>query len=224
MIIGLSGKSGSGKNLAAALILYNIWQSKKFEVSGSELPSFETFLVNSEYTKMIDWELRAFADKVKDIVCLLIGCTKKDLESQEFKTTEVPSCWQTIKDAGEYPLYKYGNIPTYRQILQFIGTDLFRNQFNPEVWINAALSANPTPNIIITDCRFPNEADAILERGGILIRLQRNINKLSPSSINHSSETALDDYTKFTHIINNTGSIKNLEKSLIRILKYHNLI
>ncbi|NCD07165.1 MAG: hypothetical protein EOL97_13700 [Spirochaetia bacterium] len=206
------------------MILYNIWQSKKFEVSGSELPSFETFLVNSEYTKMIDWELRAFADKVKDIVCLLIGCTKKDLESQEFKTTEVPSCWQTIKDAGEYPLYKYGNIPTYRQILQFIGTDLFRNQFNPEVWINAALSANPTPNIIITDCRFPNEADAILERGGILIRLQRNINKLSPSSVNHSSETALDDYTKFTHIINNTGSIKNLEKSLIRILKYHNLI
>ena len=224
MIIGLSGKSGSGKNLAAALILYNIWQSKKFEVQDYELPSLETFLVNSEYTKMIDWELRAFADKVKDIVCLLIGCTKKDLESQEFKTTEVPSCWQTIKDAGEYPLYKNGNIPTYRQVLQFIGTDLFRNQFNPEVWIHAALEPNPTSNIIITDCRFPNEADAILERGGILIRLQRNINKLSLNSVNHSSETALDDYTKFTHIINNNSSVSKLDKALITILKKYHLI
>lgn len=221
MIIGLSGKSGSGKNLAADLILYNIWKSKKFEIPDSVLPSF---LVNSEYTKMIDWELRAFADKVKDIVCLLIGCTKKDLESQEFKATEVPLCWQIIKDAGKYPLYKNGNIPTYRQVLQFIGTDLFRNQFNPEVWINAALNTSPASNIIITDCRFPNEADAILERGGILIRLQRNINKLSSNSVNHSSETALDDYTKFTHIINNNSSISKLDKSLITILKKHYLI
>ena len=77
--------------------------------------------------------------------------------------------------------------PTPRMLLQKIGTDLFRNQLHPNTWINATFanykpiagtmdvrrSRETFPNWIITDVRFQNEADAIKERGGKLIKVIR---------------------------------------------------
>lgn len=100
------------------------------------------------------------------------------------------------------------HLPTYREVLQHIGTDLFRNQLHPDIWVNALFSNyKPTnqsapgrftigyevkvdfihnqdydgdienyliyPNWIITDVRFQNEADAVTERGGKLIKVIR---------------------------------------------------
>jgi len=80
------------------------------------------------------------------------------------------------------------------------------------------------PNWIITDVRFPNEAQAIKDRGGIVIRVNRFkiITKTLPDGTEcsfipnplfdgeeHPSETALDDY-EFDHVIDNNGSIDEL--------------
>ena len=87
------------------------------------------------------------------------------------------------------------------------------------------------PNWIITDCRFPNEAQAIKDRGGIVIRVNRGKQCGSCESTftkgsecpncrsgnwvhgnidsTHPSETALDDY-EFDHVIDNNGSIGEL--------------
>ena len=67
-------------------------------------------------------------------------------------------------------------------------------------------------NWIITDVRFPNEAQAIKDRGGIVIRVNRlDVDKFTtnfPQTL-HPSETALDDY-KFDHVIDNNGSLEEL--------------
>jgi hypothetical protein len=68
-------------------------------------------------------------------------------------------------------------------------------------------------NIIIHDVRFIKEADEILKRGGILIRL----NKEGISSNTHISETELDNYDKFTHVYNNNGTLNDLEEYLINL-------
>jgi hypothetical protein len=92
---------------------------------------------------------------------------------------------------------------TYRELLQILGTEALRDIIHENVHVNA-LFADYTPKInylirgnkvnyvsedlydqglydkkhsqnwIITDTRFPNEAKAIKDRGGIIIRIERD--------------------------------------------------
>ena len=71
------------------------------------------------------------------------------------------------------------------------------------------------PNWIITDVRFPNEAQAIKEREGLIIRVVRN--SVAADKVNlHPSETALDDY-KVDQIITNDGT---LEELLVKVKEF----
>lgn len=82
------------------------------------------------------------------------------------------------------------------------------------------------PNWIITDVRFPNEAQAIKDRGGIVIRVNRFSEEQKIALLKaranrpnnaielalkeeHPSETALDNY-EFDHVVENNGSIEEL--------------
>lgn len=167
------------------------------------------------------WEIRKFGGKLKQIVALLIGCTVQDLEDQEFKSSPLGEEWirygyadgfKHIYEDGvkttiminkecskekyeeEYRVnwqtaYKHEFTP--RELMQFIGTDLFRDKLLNNIWVNALfadyqsktiIDKNITkgfpkveyPNWIITDVRFPNEVKAVKDRGGITIRVNRN--------------------------------------------------
>jgi hypothetical protein len=60
------------------------------------------------------------------------------------------------------------------------------------------------PSWLVTDVRFPNECQAIKDRGGIIIKVDRDVEKGS-----HASETALDNWA-FDAVIDNNGSISEL--------------
>ena len=70
---------------------------------------------------------------------------------------------------------------------------------------------------LITDTRFPNEADAIKERGGIVVRVDRGL-----STGDHPSETALDDY-EFDYVIPNTGTIEELIEEVVKFVTLYEL-
>lgn len=72
------------------------------------------------------------------------------------------------------------------------------------------------PNWIITDVRFPNEAKAITDRGGILIKVVRP--ETDHLAGNHKSETALDDYVDWDVVIHNDSDIDNLIEKVINKL------
>ena len=59
---------------------------------------------------------------------------------------------------------------------------------------------------IVSDVRYKNEADELLSRGALLIR----INRESDNSDMHKSEVDLDSYDKFSYIIENDGSLEDL--------------
>jgi hypothetical protein len=125
---------------------------------------------------------------------------------------------------------------TVRQFLQELGTDACRNGLHPNTWVNALMADykhEPTgtvynnqggqvlemPNWIITDTRFPNEAQAIKDAGGIIIRVDRP----GVKAINaHPSETGLDDWD-FDHRIMNGSDLVSLMFTVQTILKKHNL-
>ena len=133
------------------------------------------------------YEVVSFADKLKDITCVLSGCTREDLEDYDFKETQLvpdylrPYCGNDKK-------------PTFRAFLQYFGSEVMRG-VNDDIWIDCTLS-NCGEDCIVSDCRFPNEAKAIKAKGGIVIKVVRPDVKASDS---HQSETRIDeidaDYT-----------------------------
>lgn len=63
---------------------------------------------------------------------------------------------------------------TLRQLLQYIGTDLFKDKFHSSTWINGLFSEyKEFDEWLITDVRFQDEADSITKRNGKLIKVLR---------------------------------------------------
>ena len=68
---------------------------------------------------------------------------------------------------------------------------------------------------VITDVRFPDEAQAIKDWGGVLWRVDR------PGLVGgdgHASETAMDDYRGWDEVIVNDGTIAELRAKVGRLL------
>jgi hypothetical protein len=270
-IIGISGRSQSGKDTVGKIIQYLVSCNKDKPFNGKW--TFDNYINTS------NWEIHKFADPLKDIICILTGCTKEQLEDNEFKNSKLPDEWirygyadgfikkyigngemgqpimnnkQCDKERYEIELRTnwqtaYKHHLTYRQLLQYVGTDLFRNQLHEDTWINALMSKykiidertmqDPDdsnifyPNWIITDVRFPNEAKAIKDREGFIIRINRDDyifdetgKRIIPSKTynnvdvtTHPSEAALDDYP-FDYIISNNGTIEELIIAVKQIL------
>lgn len=69
------------------------------------------------------------------------------------------------------------NIPhlTPRWVLQYWGTDLCRKHFHDDIWI-ASIECQLRKidsNVVISDCRFPNELSTLKNAGGITVRIER---------------------------------------------------
>lgn len=124
------------------------------------------------------------------------------------------------------------NQMTVREFLQRLGTDALRNGLHENTWVNALMAdykcvpADRAPggwdcdNWIITDTRFPNEAQAIKDAGGIVVRIDRP----GVTAVNaHPSETALDNWD-FDHKIMNGSDMTSLLFSVGNLLRKHNLI
>ena len=91
-----------------------------------------------------------------------------------------------------------------------------RQHVNPDIWVHPVMkkafkerSINGNPVVtIVSDCRFPNEADGGRAKGGAVIRLNRkNARKDAHGrDPNHVSETALDNYEHFDLVVDNDGT------------------
>lgn len=160
------------------------------------------------------YEVVSFADKLKDITCILSGCTREDLEDYDFKENElVPDYLQ--------PYCGNAQKPTFRAFLQHFGSEVMRG-VNDNIWIDCTLG-NDSENVIVSDCRFPNEAKAVKARGGIVIKVVRPDVKASDS---HQSETRIDEIEADYTIWNDT-TLENLVAnvdSLVRLLRENNKI
>lgn len=94
-----------------------------------------------------------------------------------------------------------------RSLLQRLGTEVGRNMFGEDFWVNQALlRAKEHENVVVADTRFINEAEAIRKTGGQVWR----VSKTGHNPVNgHPSETALDEYPFDWNIWNN-GNLTDL--------------
>ena len=91
MIISISGRINSGKDTVAAMIQYLIWKDKVEKGEKTSLHyTFEDFTKSRLGGNTLSgWEIRRFADKLKDITCILLDCTREQLEDRDFKEKEL---------------------------------------------------------------------------------------------------------------------------------------
>lgn len=235
-LIGISGKAGAGKDLVGVIIQYLVHTTGIINME-----YWEDFKNKSTFNQIVfsQYVIKKFADKLKDIVCLLIGCTREQLEDREFKETSLGVEWRVFKHTLDNSIlspqemsiqhalhngvrdcfYEEINL-TPRLLLQKIGTDLFRNQLHPNTWVNASFANYLNNAWIFTDVRFPNELEAIKKRKGVTIRINRGLVERTGKMIQrpeHISETALDD-AKFDYVIENNGTIEELIEQVKKIL------
>jgi len=111
----------------------------------------------------------SFASSLKDAVSNVFGWDRQLLEGRTTQSRE----WREQRD--EWWSNRLGRDITPRHVLQYWGTEVIRDGFHDEMWIASLENKIRTSkdNIVITDCRFPNEIKAIRAQGGKIIWIQR---------------------------------------------------
>ena len=255
MIIGISGYAQSGKDTTGLILQYLTAQR-------NYLMPIDEFLKTDWIRNSVnaEWEIRKFAYKVKVVASKILNINIEKFEDIEFKNLKMSGDWLLYKvtyyvgNLSTFKLFsdpyemndfitKNGMVnnyiaeeiqPTYREFLQWLGTEAGRERIHPNIWVNA-LFADYTevaglakdednisvqylegvyPNWIITDVRFPNEAEAIKKRGGIILRIERpNVERML-----HRSETSLDNWD-FDYTIKNDYNLDKLINSVTTFTK-----
>lgn len=183
MVIGISGKIGSGKD------------------------TFSNRFI-SQYRKQcgLTFKNKKFGYNVKKVVSVLCGVSMRVCLSREGKLVYLPEWGMTI---GE--------------MQQKIGTEAIRFNIHPDAWILSLFSTynDIKDSWIISDVRFKNEADAIRQRGGILIRLNgdpKRCRERDNRDMNHPSETELDTYTEWDYVFDNVPPKSKLDECIQRVI------
>ena len=141
MVFGISGKINSGKDTVGKIIQI-LTDSPHF--TDKDVKGFlKRELLSPKFIN------KKFADKLKDNLCSLIGCTREQLEDETFKSKELGEEWWYFKGRnGSLISYSEGSKrsdedlikTTPRLLLQLLGTDCGRDIIHPNIWVNALMS------------------------------------------------------------------------------------
>lgn len=99
--------------------------------------------------------------------------------------------------------------PEVRRLLQVFGSEIGRDMFGQGVWIDALDAEIPrhASRIVVTDIRFPNEADWIHDfYDGFVVKLQRP--GVGPVNDHQSDKGLHPDH--YDYLISNDGTLKDL--------------
>jgi hypothetical protein len=162
-----------------------------------------------------DIKIYNFADPLKKDLCMnLLGLTYEQCYGSDDEKNQITE------------LEWMGKKMTAREIMQFIGTEVFR-KMKPNIWAEATISRikEDKPKLaIIADCRFPNEVESVKNAGGCVIKLM-----LNPFNSNHESEVALDaknfDHKNFDLVVfNNSLSLEQKNYAVLTFLRNKGLL
>ena len=145
----------------------------------------------------------SFAAKLKDFLYAVNPIVDADAFGARIRVRDlVDNCgWEDAKD----------RYPEVRALLQRVGTDAGRNVLGDNVWVDAVMRDLPQRPVVFTDVRFPNEAKAIQDAGGAVVRITRP--GFTPGPDAHISETALDNF-RFDYHVSNSGTLDDLHSAI----------
>jgi hypothetical protein len=150
----------------------------------------------------------AFADKLREVLYALNPIV--DVDAARMRKTLYYV--QDVIDSYGWNGYKESPFgPEIRRLLQRLGTEAGRETLWDSIWVDAALTGyDEDAKLVVTDCRFPNEAQAIVDLGGKIWRIRRT--GVGPAN-SHASETSLDDWP-WDECIDNNGTLEEFHEKV----------
>ena len=199
---------------------------------GSGKDTIADYLVNLHHFRR-----ESFANTLKDAVSAVFGWDRTMLEGRTKQARE----WREQVDPWWAQRLGIPHL-TPRWILQNWGTNVLRTGFHDDIWIASLENKlrSSTDDIVISDCRFPNEISAIKKAGGRVVRvvrgaepewysaavsLNRGPNGNSSWALSgrrleqlgiHASETAWVG-TKFDAVLDNNSTLEDLYQQVKRL-------
>jgi hypothetical protein len=148
----------------------------------------------------------AFADELKKAAMVIFGLSREQCFGP-----------QEIKEAIDP---RYGKSP--RQLLQELGEKM--REIFPDIWIVKVfdqaipeLQEQGYDCFVISDVRYPNEAEWIRKQGGVVTRVDREEGGVTVGA-EHSSETAMRNFVCDVEISNN-GTFEEYFEKLDRMME-----
>lgn len=202
---------------------------------GSGKDTIADYLVNIH-----EFKRESFANTLKDAVAHIFGWDRELLEGR----TRSSRAWREQTD--EWWSNRLGMNITPRWVLQYWGTEVARAGFHDDIWIASLENKlrKITDDVVISDCRFPNEIAAIKSAGGQVIRVRRGpdpawyrfaemVNSTPSNDLQHSwAKTQLEKFnvhvsetawagTKFDVVIENDSSLDDLYQHINDLVQGH---
>jgi hypothetical protein len=182
-----------------------------------------------------EFRRESFAGTLKDAVAAVFGWDRELLEGR----TKQSRAWREQPDEWWSDRLKMDITP--RWVLQYWGTEVARRNFHDDIWIASLENKlrKITDDVVISDCRFPNEIAAIKAAGGRVIRVVRGpepewyklaeyVNSGAPNNFwssaelakfnIHTSETAWIG-TCFDAIVENNASLDDLYRQITGLVQ-----
>lgn len=199
IIIGFNGKARSGKDSAASYLVDNYL--------------FDQLSFASPLKKEMEFFFGKISDEHKEAPSLI--SVRRDhihgmAKSFGF-TNRVGEFYDKFKE--EFLPFKVGETDatfeysiSYRRFAQTLGTNVARSM-DENVWVDYLLKQlNDKDSVVISDVRFDNEAEAIINNGGVVIRIIRDVaeNLVQDDTAQHISEGGVSDNLITATIENNT--------------------
>lgn len=195
---------------------------------GSGKDTIADYLVNIH-----EFRRDSFASTLKDACAAVFGWDRVMLEGRTKSSRE----WREQRD--EWWSQRLGREITPRYILQHWGTEVCRKGFHDDIWIASLENKlrNAKDDVVISDCRFPNEIQAIREQGGAVIRVKRGQDPVWYEIAEHANRgtefaaIALQNLgvhasetswigTEFDRVIDNNGTLDDLYVQINDLVRY----
>lgn len=160
------------------------------------------------------WKSISFAEPLKNVCSVLFNYPYLVLlgDNEEYRKQR-----ETLKT--QY--YNICGSLTGRELLEYIGTNVFRNNWDDKIWIKLMSEKckhylYSGYSVVISDLRFPNEKDMLLHLGGKLIFVYRTEKELEPIDRNlHPSKWLYQTFINdATYTIHNNGCLEELSNKI----------
>jgi hypothetical protein len=150
----------------------------------------------------------SFADPLKRAAQEIFGLSDDQTWSRDQKEVDDP---------------RWGMSP--RRMFQLLGTEAMQPTFGREVWIKRWKISydlvKESDHVVVPDVRFEPEAQYIRSLGGLILRVDRDVdNGLSDEAKAHVSEAGL---LSVDHVIDNNKTLADLEAAVIAFAKSRGL-
>lgn len=232
LLIGLGHKARHGKDSAAeAIKQYYVRQNEhrmkhlyteKFGHVQTQVGIFK--YAGALYAEVNDFIETAMRGSGETDLNKIFRMGIREVRGGELCVTQIPDWVVPDPNYKADALAPYGKHP---KLLQWWGTDFRRRNFGENYWVDKMFASIPA-NLdiaLISDVRFPNEADAIKTRGGYTVKITRlrsdgSIYVANDRPADHPSEVALDNYNWQFQLINSEGHGALLAEEAVTLAVY----